>query len=151
MVQNYWLNQIVKRALLHILWLLLTSSIIVYASPLDSITYGPDYTLKISQIWKNDFFNPTFFSERKALQCHAMVILIALDELYKISLLYAICLKLSTFLVQKKTRFLTPYISDTFSGQCEVILVYSGRSRSDIQESYPMSYFISYTHNVAHL
>jgi hypothetical protein len=36
------------------------------------------------------------------------VILIALDELYNISLFYAICLNLGTFLVQKKKTIFDP-------------------------------------------
>jgi len=61
---NYLHSQIVKPDFLHILWLLLTASIIIYAPSLDSITYGPGYTLKIPKIWKNEFFDPPFFYER---------------------------------------------------------------------------------------
>ncbi len=57
---NYLHNQLVKPDLLHILWLLLTSSIIIHASPLDSITYDPGYTLKISKTWKSEFLTPHF-------------------------------------------------------------------------------------------
>ncbi len=92
---------------MHILWLLLTSSITIYASPLDSITYGPGYTLKRPKIWKNLFFDTPFFYERMVMYGHMMLILIAPDEMCNISLFYAISLNLGTFLVQKKTRFLT--------------------------------------------
>jgi hypothetical protein len=51
----------VKPDLLHILWLLLTFSIIIHASPLDTITYDPGYTLKISKTWKSEFFETPFF------------------------------------------------------------------------------------------
>ncbi len=54
----------------------------IYASPLDSITYDPGYTLKIPKIWKNEFFEPPFFYERKIMQGHMMMILISLDKLY---------------------------------------------------------------------
>jgi hypothetical protein len=78
--------------------------------------------------------------------------MIALDELYYISSSYSVCLDLSTFLVQKKKNTIfDPIKVALFSGQCGVILVYSGSSRQDLQEYYPMSYGISYTHNVAPL
>jgi hypothetical protein len=57
-----------------------------------------------------------------------------------ISFSYSVCLDSSTFLVQKKTRSFFP---------SNVILVYSGSSLRDPQESYPMSFGISCTQNVA--
>jgi hypothetical protein len=77
------------------------------------------------------------------------VILIALDDLYYISFSYSVCLDLSTYLVQKKNTIFDPLKVSLFSEQCGVILVYSGSSCPDLQESYPMSYGISYTRNVA--
>ena len=110
LVRNYLHSQIVKPAFLHILWLFLTSFIIIYTSLLDSVTYSPGYTLKIPKIWKNEFFDPPFFFERKVIYGHMMVILIALGELYYISFSYSVFLDLRTFLVQKKNTIFDPIL-----------------------------------------
>jgi hypothetical protein len=79
-----------------------------------------------------------------------IVILIALDELYNICYNASFRLELSTILVQKtKITIFDPIKVPLFSKQCGVILLYSCSSRRDLQESYPMSHGISYTHNVA--
>jgi hypothetical protein len=63
--------------------------------------------------------------------------------------MYLFSIDLSAFLVQKKKNTIfDPIQGALFSEQCGIILVYSGSSRRDLQESYPMSHGISYTHNV---
>ncbi len=88
-----------------------------------------------------NFLTPHFFYER-----------IALDELYNICLNASFCLEPSTYLVHKtKNTNFEPIRVALFSEQCRMILVYSGSSLVDLQESYAMSRGISYTHNVTPL
>jgi hypothetical protein len=76
-----------------------------------------------------------------------MVILIALDEFCNIFFNTAFYLEKSSSLVQKtKNTIFDPVKVPLFSEQHGVILVYSGSSHRDLQESYPMSLSISYTY-----
>jgi hypothetical protein len=81
-----------------------------------------------------------------------MVILIALDQLYVHLCMVPIFFDLSAFLVQKKKNTIfDPIKVALFSEQCGLILVYSGSSRRELQESHPMPHGISYTQNVSPL
>jgi hypothetical protein len=68
---------------------------------------APVIPLKYPKSEKNEFFDPPFFYERKVMLGHLMVFLIALDELYNLSLFGPIWLDLNGC-KNKKTRFLTP-------------------------------------------